>query len=340
MNYEGLKPEGAVVSNNNGALSSRRSTEQDETLTVASLPEEAKQRKSKKQLVTSQHRLDDIVRQGFSAIDYCVYDTPIPPLGMRKKSRVDGGEPYYMSGALLTDPSLSQAEGSRYAVGSVDCANKDPLASKPLLITPSTSSHESMQPSGSALPAFHRKPKIMSGSINESSTEKSSLYQAEPYNHQLQVNHDPNHYMPSRSHHVLALSSPFGNTSDGMTVEHWGSSQNGTRTSSVEDRPCSSRRETPVPAPQPWRGLGMENPFSSNPFICDPFRTPTKRSWSHRLESLTNGKPQMEQDTPNSPTPQGNVLSGPDSSPLNKFLHPFVNNKKKHERKSKKHQGH
>lgn len=318
MNYEGLNPEGAVYDNNR-ALSSRDITEQD------------KQQKSKQQLVESQHRLDGLVRQGFSTLDDCVYDTPNPPLGLRKKRQVDSGKPYYMSGALLTYPSLSQVKGSPYVVRSVAGAKKDPIAPRPLLITPSISSHVPMQPTEVATPAFNRKLKTISRGVNNSPTEKSALPQVEPYNHQLQVTPDPNQSMPSRSHRAMELSGSLWNSSDGMSGEdRW--SQNGTRASSHECRPYSRRRETPVPAPQPWRGLGMENPFSG-----DPFRTPIKRSWSHRLQALTDDKPRKDQDTPNSSTPQASAISGPDSSPLNKFLSPFVDNQKKHEHKSKKH---
>lgn len=336
MDYEGLNPEGAVVYDNNGALSSKGIAEQDEVPTVNYLPEKGKQHKIKQQLVKSQRRLDDVVRQGFSALDDCVYDTPDQPLGLRKKGHVHRENPYYMSGALLTDPSLGQAEGSSYVVGSVKGAKRDPIASRPPLSTPSISSHKLMQPSELAPPAFYRKQKTLSGSVNDSSTEKSGLYQVEPYSHQLRVTHDPDQSTPSRPHRVPALSGSLWNSSDGIIGEDRGSSQNGSQTFSHEVQPSRSRRrETPVPAPQPWRGLGMENPFSS-----DPFRTPIKQSWPHRLQALSNDKPQKEQDTPNSSTRQANELSGPDSSPLNKFGHLFADNQKKHEHKSKNHQSH
>ncbi|KAI1109154.1 hypothetical protein F5Y14DRAFT_458502 [Nemania sp. NC0429] len=353
MNYEGSNPfEDPVDCNSNRALSSSDLTKKDETTTVTSLPGKGEQRKRK-------HRLDYIVRQGLSAIDDCVYDIPNGHLGPRKNGprrvgpRIDGprvnelrmNEPRkkryidsgdtdcHMSGALLTDPSPSQAE-RKYVVKPVEGAKKNPGDPQASLITPNTSSHGSTKLSDLPSPAFLRKLRIWSGSINESPSAKSGPSKIGPDNHQVQVTPNPDQPTLSRSHSIPALSSSVWNSSDGMTSKGQWTSDYGLRTVIREDPPyISSRRETPVPAPQPWRKLGIENPFD------DPFSTPLKRSWS-RLKALSGDNSPEEQDTPNSSKPQLDELPGPDSSPLNKVRHKFFDSLKKYEHKSKKHRIH
>ncbi|KAI1757080.1 hypothetical protein F4782DRAFT_525847 [Xylaria castorea] len=186
-----------------------------------------------------------MIEESFKNLDALVYDTPNPPLGLRKKEHVDSGNPYYMSGAL-TDPSPTQFKGGLSVARSAGDTKTDPMNCR-----------EPMQ--------------------------RSNLFPT--------------------------------------PVE------NGAQPSSPQVRPSSSRRETPIPAPQPWTGLGIQNPFADH-----LSHNPTNRGQPRCFE--TASAPQMEERALSQSKPQ--VFSGPDSSPLNGFPRSRTNRNRNHKQKHEK----
>ncbi|KAI0548255.1 hypothetical protein F4679DRAFT_324116 [Xylaria curta] len=234
---------------------------------------------------SDRRRLDKMIEETFNSFDALVYDTPNPPLGLRKKKHVYSGNPYYMSGALLIDPSPSQVKGdqsmARPTDTKIDLMNyHEPMKRSNLFSTPGSHSEE----------------------------ETAGVDQSGFGNIEAQAGRNRNQSPPSPPNCISTLLDSFLSKSneDGKA------------------RPPShqTRRETPIPAPQPWTGLGISNPFADHlP------HTPPNRSRPGVFE--TASAPQMEENALGLPETQVaerrvsmNGFSGPDSSPLKGFPRP------------------
>ncbi|KAI1176656.1 hypothetical protein F4777DRAFT_577762 [Nemania sp. FL0916] len=74
----------------------------------------------------------------------------------------------------------------------------------------------------------------------------------------------------------------------------------------------SGYRQTPVPAPQPWRRLGLLSPAGDG-----PPRTPNKTSDRRSLQATSSSETERERFSPCQT--QASKFSKPDSSPLSRL---------------------
>lgn len=254
---------------------------------------------------SGRRRLDEMLEESFKNIDALVYDTPHPPLGLRKKKHVDSGNLYYMSGALSTDPSPRHVRGNPFLARSTGDMKTYTMDNK---FKSTNQSAERDEEGNAGLNQF--------GSGNKDRNE--------------------NQFTPSPpSCGSRGISTPSitsqSNSPGESSGEDGKSVQNGARLSSRQ-----VQRETPIPAPQPWTGLGILNPFSDH-----LLRTPTNRGQPHRLETVSTAQTQEDGLKPSQPQEHEcgvsvEGLSEPDSSPLSGFPRSKTDKNGKSERKKKK----
>ncbi|KAI0433682.1 hypothetical protein F5Y09DRAFT_338500 [Xylaria sp. FL1042] len=226
----------------------------------------------KRRLIEGRRRLDDIVGQGFDALDSLVFDLPDSPLSRYRRRRADNESPYYMSGALVVS-SPAQAKSNTFAAGLADEVREDLVYPRPPFIELSVSSHG---PAGhdSVTPCYypHHNLKDMNGCHNKDQREKSSLSQIELDKHQSQVDQNQNRPTPELSNSYSRIWVPSGFLKGflGQVRGKCNDSVQNSAQTSPQVQPSSSRRETPIPAPQPWKELGIMDPFRDETPIPAP----------------------------------------------------------------------
>ncbi|KAI0413893.1 hypothetical protein F5X98DRAFT_390376 [Xylaria grammica] len=246
-----------------------------------------------RRLLEGRRRLDEIIKQCFQTVNTLIYDTPDTD-GEREID--SGNHPYYMSGALLPDAS---AEGNPFTAGSADDVGRDPINPRLLLIEPSFSLYEPIFPEDPApLPPIPHKLESTAGSLDEYQEEAHRIRSDnEPFRVcQVQNRLTSPHSNWGSSNLLMPSGSPLRDSSGKIDSECDESIEGNPRQSSDQAQPGSSRRVTPVPAPQPWRRLGIRNPFGD-----DLPRTPTKRTHPDRHQAIST--PRAKGITHNPPQP-------------------------------------
>ncbi|KAI0457650.1 hypothetical protein F5B21DRAFT_520702 [Xylaria acuta] len=306
MNSEGLEPKAAPTFSRSGTPPGRGALDTGEVPTV--------------DRSSDQRRLDEMIKEHFKNIDALVYDTPNLPLRLRKKKHVDNGDPCYMSGALSTDPSPSKVKGSSSIARStggmkIGLTNRcEPMQRSDLV----------------SKPIFHPNLKSTNKSAKKGEEGDASLNQSGSGNKQVRAGRNQNESTPSPSGSSPSNSSSERSEEDGEPV------QNGARLSSRQVRPSSSRRETPVPAPQPWTGLGIPNPFTDH-----LLHTPTNRGQPRPLQTVSTPQTEEKALSLSKPLMDGcripvKEFSEPESSPLKGFPRSKANRDKKRKRENNK----
>ncbi|KAI8948935.1 hypothetical protein F4801DRAFT_580973 [Xylaria longipes] len=329
VNYEGLSSENTPI------FSSNRTTLGRGVLDAGNVPTV---NCSFDRWTEARRRLDEIIEDSFKNLDALVYDTPNPPLGLRKKTHVDSGNPYYMFGALLTESSPSQVKGSSSATKSTGDMKMDSMDRRPL-----SSSPPELMPSSDPVskPVCHCSLKTTNNITEKHEEGNAGLNQSGSGNKQIRAGQNQSQSTPSplgcHSRGISIPSSSSSLNSSGKNNREDGEPvQNGARPSSRQIRLSSSRRETPIPAPQPWTRLGIPNPFDDHlP------QTPTNRDQPRCLEAASTSQTEEKALGLSKPQEYGcNVsvkgFSGPDSSPLQGFPRSRANRDKKHRRKEEK----
>ncbi|KAI0539244.1 hypothetical protein GGR58DRAFT_500311 [Xylaria digitata] len=297
----------------NGMLPSRGILKNDEPSTMSCTPDE-------RRLIEGRRRLDEIVSQCFETLDTLVFDTPDWPLGFDFNGRrhIDSRNPdEEMSGALMIDSSINE---NPFGAELADGVGKDLADPRLSIIELGFLSHEPREPKNiTPLPAIHDKLQRANRSPDGKQKENPGLRQIESGSQQLRAAQNQKR---STSPHFDRISpnplTPPGPSSWDSSGETNGECnqyvENSARPSSHQLQLSHSRRVTPVPAPQPWRLLGIRNPFGDGlP------RTPTKRGQPRH--SRATGTIQTEDTASSPPKPRGNGLPESESSPLNGFLH-------------------
>ncbi|TRX90186.1 hypothetical protein FHL15_008914 [Xylaria flabelliformis] len=297
-NYEGLKSEDALISSRSGTPLGRGVLDTGGVSAVDSS--------------FDRRRLDKMIEETFNNFDTLVYNTPNPPLGLRKKKHVYSGNPYDMSGALSIDPGPSQVKGDQS------------------IATPTGETKIDLM--NYCEPTKHSNSISAPGSHSEEET--SGVDQFGFGSEQAQAGRNQNQYMTSPPDYSLrGVSTLFDSFLSRSNEDDGNPLGNGARLSSYQ-----TRRKTPIPAPQPWTGLGISNPFTDHlP------HTPPNRGRPGFLE--TASAPQMEGNALSLSETQVDgrrvSMSGfprPDSSPLKGFPRSETDRKRHHKQKhGKKH---
>ncbi|KAI0817811.1 hypothetical protein GGR55DRAFT_40647 [Xylaria sp. FL0064] len=204
-------------------------------------------------LIEGRRRLAEIVGQGFEAFDSCVYDLPDSPINRYRRRYADNECSYYMSGALVAS-SPTQIKSSPSVIDSADEVGEDLVYPHLPFGEPSVSSfgpvgHDTM--TSRYFP--HYNLKHMNGCHNKAQMAESSLNQIELDKHQSQADQDQNRTTPvhinNSSRIWVSSDRPHGVLGE-VRGKCNGSDQSSARTS-PQVHQNSSRRETPIPAPQP-----------------------------------------------------------------------------------------
>ncbi|KAF2968759.1 hypothetical protein GQX73_g4820 [Xylaria multiplex] len=297
----------------NGKQSSRGILKNDEPPTISCTPQE-------RRLIEGRRRLDEIVSQCFKALDSLVCDTLDWPFDFDFNGRrhMDSRNPgKEMSGALMIDSSIDENSfGAKpgYGVG------KDPINPCPSIVEPGFSSHEPGEPKIlTTLPAIHHKLQGANQSPNDDQKINPDLRQIESGNQQLRAAQDRNrsassHFDRNSPNPLAPSGSSSWNASGETNGEYNQYVENSARPSPHQLQLSHSRRVTPVPAPQPWRVLGILSPFGDG---LPP--TPTKSSQHHH--SSGTRIIHTKEPTSNRSKLREPRLPEPESSPLNGFLH-------------------
>jgi len=186
----------------------------------------------KDRLNDGQRRLAKIVKEGFDASDTLIRDDPNPPLGLRRREYVYSSNPYLMSGALVT--------GGKKAL---DGFLTTGIAEDP---GDTVIRYDCIKPSP--------PEPIFAPFLNDMATVTESTVSGVNSG-----NTTPNQASPCG--HTRIADSKESKQNGNCNLFQYGSPQtHGTPT----------RRQTPVPPPEPWRGLGLANPFSENPLPTFP----------------------------------------------------------------------
>ncbi|KAI1274409.1 hypothetical protein F5Y07DRAFT_401496 [Xylaria sp. FL0933] len=207
----------------------------------------------KGKLIEGRRRLAEIVGQGFEAFDSCVYDLPDSPINRYRRRYADNESLYYMSGALGPS-SPTQTESSPFAIDSADEVGEDLVYPRPPFSEPSVSSFGPVEHDTMTSDYFpHDNLKHMNGCHNKTQMEESSLNQIELDKYQLQADQNQNQTTPVHINNSSRIWVP-SDRPRGFLGEVRGKC-NGSDQSSARTSPqvhqSSSRRETPIPAPQP-----------------------------------------------------------------------------------------
>ncbi|KAI8632234.1 hypothetical protein F5Y19DRAFT_492115 [Xylariaceae sp. FL1651] len=229
-------------------------------------------------LLAPRRRLDRIVKEGFEAIDAHVYDTPNPPLGIVRKRHIHTGKPYNMSGGLSTDPTTVKYNWLSASTAENKKEDTTEILNAPFRIR------------GPQHPVY--KPRII---------EKVSL-----------PTFPPSSFNDESSSTLSSYRFSSAKSSNGTDNENRVSVQNQVQTVQDQIQPNQSQRKTPVPAPQPWRKLGIQNPF-------DDEQPPAsiKQSQSSPFQAQPASAPQISSTgTQGSKGKESNGTSGLDSSPI------------------------
>ncbi|KAI0858532.1 hypothetical protein F4860DRAFT_516747 [Xylaria cubensis] len=253
-----------------------------------------------------------MIEETFNNFDALVYDTSNPPLGLRKKEHVYSGDPYYMSGALSIDPGPNQVKRDQS------------------IATPT--GETKMDLMNDCAPMKHSN--LISAPDSHSEEETAVMDQFGFGDEQAQAGRNRNQYMPSPPNYSLqGIPTLFDSFLSNSNEDNGKPLGNGARPSSYQ-----TRRKTPIPAPQPWTGLGISNPFADHlP------HTPPNRGRPDFLE--TASAPQMEgnalslsENQVDGRRASMNGFPGPDSSPLKRFPRLETYRKRDHKQKhGKKH---
>ncbi|KAI1330292.1 hypothetical protein F5Y16DRAFT_363712 [Xylariaceae sp. FL0255] len=186
-------------------------------------------------------RLDQIVADGFRAIDACVSDKPISSSRHRKKRPIveSDDSDFLMSGGLLTDPTIL----------STAWASTDMTAP----------AEDNSTPQVTAETTRTQPPSVVTPQVSTDANSPTRIGGPRlPYYHDRVV-------VKAESPVFAPLSSPLGDRpgSDSKGVgQPGGISFRNVRKASRMSGGSNSSTETPVPPPQPWKVLGIENPFS------------------------------------------------------------------------------
>jgi hypothetical protein len=192
-----------------------------------SLQKDSRGSVEKDRLNDDQSRLEKIVKEGFDAIDALIHDDSSPPLGLRRKERVNSGNSYLMSGALVT--------GGGKTLDEIPTNDIRGFSNSPVIIR-----HHCIKPDYPEpvfAPILDDKASEVESTIVVATSSNTTPTQASPYRH--------SHIIETKE------SKQDGN----CNLIQSGSSQ-------TEGTP--TRRQTPIPAPEPWRGVGLANPFGDN----------------------------------------------------------------------------
>ncbi|KAI1425397.1 hypothetical protein F5Y12DRAFT_373894 [Xylaria sp. FL1777] len=309
--------------NQNTELPSRNIPKSDGLLTKTHTPEE-------RRLIESRRRLDRIVGQGFKRFDACVYGSPDPPV--RHYMREHGGSEslHYMSGALV-DSAPIHTNSNPLSAGSANGMREDLANSRPLLIEQNASSYKPREHEDLTSRFSSLELKGINMSRNQVQQENSSLNQVESDNQQFQAVQNRNR-ATSASHHDssrLWIPSDSPCNSSCKTGGKCNKSVQNSPRLLHQVRQSRSWRQTPIPAPQPWRKLGILDPFrddlSSTPINKSPSRRPWTASPSQKIKITSN---------PPKPRVSGWKISAKgsselSSSPLKGFPHLSSNDKKR-----------
>ncbi|KAJ8123918.1 hypothetical protein O1611_g9483 [Lasiodiplodia mahajangana] len=264
----------------NGTLLETDSSEGGEIHVVTSITEEHLRR-----LTENRRRLDKIVEEGFAAIDSCIYDTPNPPLGLRRRHHVPSGDPCYMSGAFEPHPGPSHIGKNPFILKSIENDEEFPI-----------------------------DPAILS---------EGHMQGAELSNYGLQGDEGQNQSTLS-----VSDSGPAGSSAPSTPSRNPFVIMAGQHVPFV----LVGQHETPVPAPQPWKQLGVADPFAEN-----SQRSPSSQTMPHSSHTQ-----QAEETSPFTvkaqsygvPEPNPSSMSDPPSNP------PKKKKKKKNKQRNKKRNRH
>lgn len=182
----------------------------------------------KQQKLEARSRLDGIVADGLKAIDDLVSNTPTRLRARRREARFYMADSLYMSGALLWDPTPDQIKEEPVVLGAVEDPQASRASSRRGAVKSISSSDQTVTPSPS-----HSSSDLVSSarsnrkrkSVNGSNNESSGSAHIEPGTQRpprLQARHQPSRQAKARN--------------------NWG--------------------RTSVPAPEPWKELGIPSPFA------------------------------------------------------------------------------
>ncbi|KAI1828593.1 hypothetical protein F4861DRAFT_544779 [Xylaria intraflava] len=291
-------------------------------------------------LMDRQRRLDKIVNEGLANIDKLVYDKPA--LSSRT-SRRKPAKLYKMSGGLLTDSDLSKVYAtSAMASQTVTAPSSSPPIPSPTVGQNAVTDLANSPPSSTKFSGDLHTPSVeedvtpdsidprllvMSRSPQPCGTVKlSGLASAATSGHGASEKSGSN----KKSQKDDRMPKQLSPTSD-LSGEQRSSNKRSVHSPPESD--CSKvqsdrnqvqerqpRRETPIPAPQPWLRLGLKTPFESstplNPteenqdfVLPTPSTPPSNRKMRRRPQALTNGHISSVDKT------------APASSPLVRSLH-------------------
>ncbi|KAI0409432.1 hypothetical protein F4802DRAFT_593083 [Xylaria palmicola] len=241
--------------------------------------------------------LVQIAHPGFEAIDALVYDTGNQPPCSHHEGRFYCKEPYYMSGALLTNPSPDHAIASPSLVSSTN-DSRDLIDSR-----------------------------ILQASLPQPKDTSFNLSSSPVYLAPKSANVDANNGHRGDSDLSTLSGAHSWNCSDEMSGGH-GKTIHAGSPSQAQQSP--RWRKTPIPAPQPWRRLGMLTPFSDEP------SAPTEHSQSPRPQTTVASKREASAG-PSRPRAKARkaTTDGP-SQPTSESLNGSANSGTRHQRRRQK----
>ncbi|KAI1436751.1 hypothetical protein GGR50DRAFT_189106 [Xylaria sp. CBS 124048] len=231
----------------------------------------------KNRLSCAQHRLDNIVNKGFANFDKLVHDTtrPAPGIPQQKSDTI-----YKMSGAVLSSPTMrdtfpdfSTANVAKdVAKLSSSVVKHLPTASVKLKQELSDPSSQKQVGDNPYSPGMKRNVNLNLSLIDPPLlTDTRGIPSHETRQKSVSISTPPIATGRSKGDQTMAKEGRRGSKSPRSGRDKV---QSGACRPQPQERDSSwCGRMTPVPAPQPWRGLGIDSPFSDN----GPPRTPTRR---------------------------------------------------------------